>query len=265
MMFGCRNHWSTSCLLTTMDDDKRLLQLLGRLSLHPTPVLPPTLPRSESPVPHSSSYSSPPALVQRTVERRPVYQYQTPGFAGLTNDWSVAGALTQDVPGSRAYSVSPRKKNRRPRPAAYVVFVGREPGVCDSWDQCNEKMLGYPCALYRGYTSRADADAAFLYAQQRGWTSSPDADVFRYVPPIPVTDDDYETYNPLSGNESANDQLWYVVYRGLRPGVYRSSLESQLNVVGVPGQLFESVEGEDAARAKFADAQRKGVVKILTV
>ncbi|CAK5278521.1 unnamed protein product [Mycena citricolor] len=145
------------------------------------------------------------------------------------------------------------------QPTVYRYQAPGLSGLTNDWDECKENVTGFPCALHRGYKSRVEAEAAFLYAQQRGWTSSHDPHHFRYIPPIPVTDDDYEVYNPLSGGESDNDEVWYVVYRGLRPGVYRSSLESQLNVTGVPGQVFESIQGEDAARAKFADAKRKGV------
>lgn len=36
------------------------------------------------------------------------------------------------------------------------------------------------------------------------------------------------------------------------------SLESQLNTVGIPGALHESIQGRDAAFSKFARAQRRG-------
>ncbi|CAK5276785.1 unnamed protein product [Mycena citricolor] len=239
-------------------DDERILELLAQLDL--TENLLPTSPNLSQ-----TTVALPSALRQRTITAQPtLYRIETRdatgnAIVGHTSEWSVAGSLVQDKPGSRAVSLSPRKTGRRPRPKAYVVFVGRRSGVFDLWSECKAQVSDYACCLYRGYSSKDRAEAAFVYAQQRGWTSAPGH--FRYVPPIPVTDDDYEVYNPLSGREEDNDKRWYVVYRGLRPGVYRSSLESQLNVTGVSGQLFESVEGEALARKRFADAKRKGIRK----
>ena len=47
--------------------------------------------------------------------------------------------------------------NRR----CYVVWEGREPGVYDSWEECEAQVNGYPGAKYKSFSSQADAVAAF--------------------------------------------------------------------------------------------------------
>lgn len=44
---------------------------------------------------------------------------------------------------------------------AYVVFVGHNPGVYDSWDDASEQVHQYPGAVFKGFTSRAEAVQAF--------------------------------------------------------------------------------------------------------
>lgn len=43
----------------------------------------------------------------------------------------------------------------------YVVWEGREPGVYDSWDDCQQQVNGYPGARYKSYPSAEAAVAAY--------------------------------------------------------------------------------------------------------
>ncbi len=43
----------------------------------------------------------------------------------------------------------------------YVVWEGVEPGVYDSWADCQLQIKGYPNARYKSFSSRAEAEAAF--------------------------------------------------------------------------------------------------------
>ncbi|KAJ7907847.1 hypothetical protein B0H13DRAFT_2331944 [Mycena leptocephala] len=65
--------------------------------------------------------------------------------------------------------------------------------------------------------------------------------------------------NPLHETEALDDR-WYMVYCGIRPGVYRSHLECQLNTLGVRGALHESVIGRACAFSKYAKAESAGAV-----
>ncbi|KAJ7722529.1 hypothetical protein B0H16DRAFT_1270321, partial [Mycena metata] len=53
---------------------------------------------------------------------------------------------------------------------------------------------------------------------------------------------------------------WYVVCRGVAPGVYRSHLECSLNVTGVKGSLHNSHDTRDEAENAFNAALRTGLV-----
>lgn len=43
----------------------------------------------------------------------------------------------------------------------YVVWVGRQPGVYDNWSDCEEQILNFPGAKYKGFASSAEATLAF--------------------------------------------------------------------------------------------------------
>ena len=43
----------------------------------------------------------------------------------------------------------------------YVVWEGREPGVYDSWDECQQQVDGFPGARYKSYPSQEAAVAAY--------------------------------------------------------------------------------------------------------
>jgi len=43
----------------------------------------------------------------------------------------------------------------------YVVWQGHEPGIYDSWAQCQAQIKNYPNAKYKSFTNRAEAEAAF--------------------------------------------------------------------------------------------------------
>ena len=43
----------------------------------------------------------------------------------------------------------------------YVVWQGNEPGVCDSWPECEARVKGYPNARYKAFNTREEAVRAF--------------------------------------------------------------------------------------------------------
>ena len=43
----------------------------------------------------------------------------------------------------------------------YVVWVGFEPGICDTWEECQIRTKGYPGAMYKSYDNQEDAIEAF--------------------------------------------------------------------------------------------------------
>lgn len=43
----------------------------------------------------------------------------------------------------------------------YVVWEGYEPGICDSWAECEERTKGFPNARFKSFSTREEAIAAF--------------------------------------------------------------------------------------------------------
>ncbi len=53
----------------------------------------------------------------------------------------------------------------------YVVWQGHDTGVFDSWAQVQSLVKGYPNAKYKSFSSRAEAEDAFV----GGYTDTPKA------------------------------------------------------------------------------------------
>ncbi|KAJ7435119.1 hypothetical protein B0H11DRAFT_2257618 [Mycena galericulata] len=214
----------------------------------PPPSLPPRPPRSTSP-------PRPHAVIPRTFPNTPpsptVYRFCSPTMQGYTSDWSEAAAATQGVCGPHVYTVQSSPKARR-KNRVYVVFCGCRSGVFHTWAETEPLVSGVHNCIFRGYSTTAEAHAAFRYALQRSWVRSYDDSATISIPALPVPGPLAEI-NPLNGAEILNSK-WFVVYRGISPGVYRSHLEAQLNTLGVKGVLHESIEGKAAALAKYAAA-----------
>jgi hypothetical protein len=82
-------------------------------------------------------------------------------------------------------------------------------------------VIGVSNNIFRGYPSVEAACAAFAYAEARLWTRVCNTPVVAGIPALPVPILAGERGNPLHESETLDD-FWYVVYRGIRPGVYRS-------------------------------------------
>ncbi|KAJ7470165.1 hypothetical protein B0H11DRAFT_2237752 [Mycena galericulata] len=224
-------------------------ELLANLSLgeRPSPPHSPSAPISQEPpsLPSSSPTHTTPHPPSAHPSAGTLYYYESPGKSGFTSSWATAGAATQGVGRGTVVRVQRGPKKKKAKAAAYVVFVGTTPGVYGSWPSAEACVSGISGAIHRGYPTLGEARAAFAYAYARRWIRSTD---FSPAPipnlPLPIQDDDVP--NPLHGTEKL-DSTWYVVYRGIQPGVYRSLLEASLNTVGVPHSLHEAVVGREAA------------------
>ncbi|KAJ6452137.1 hypothetical protein C8R47DRAFT_1169392 [Mycena vitilis] len=182
------------------------------------------------------------------------YYFESPTKRGYTDEWSVAGAATQGVENAHVHRVQKAQKKRK-NIKAYVVFVGRVPGVHPSWRETANATNGVSGAIHRGYRSDQEAEDAFAYAEARGWTRvSPGPVAAIHTLPTPLQATDSDAPNPLNGCEEL-DNTWFVVFRGITPGVYRSLLEALLNTVGIPNATYQTVEGRDNAFRTFAKAR----------
>lgn len=80
----------------------------------------------------------------------------------------------------------------------YVVWSGTEPGVCDSWAECESRVKGYPNARYKSYKTQEDAVRAF----REGDDSS---DVLRAIARGPHTQVNYAAFPEIIADSIAVD------------------------------------------------------------
>ncbi|KAJ7173535.1 hypothetical protein C8R46DRAFT_1215466 [Mycena filopes] len=200
---------------------------------------------------------------QPTASSPTVYEITTPTKTTFSTDWSEAAAATQ------ASSVrAVRKTRKRSKKAAYVVFRGRSVGVFKLWAEVLEATSGVRFALHQGYTTLEAAENAFHLALINGWAC--DSQSWRATPiqrsqaPLPLADDP-TTVSPETPNllpRSPGDP-WYVVYAGINPGVFGSSLECALNVLGIKSSVHDRASSYADALAKFDRATVRGEVRVL--
>ena len=80
----------------------------------------------------------------------------------------------------------------------YVVWQGTEPGVCDSWAECEARVKGYPGARYKAYKTQEEAIRAFRAGDDPG-------DVLRAIARGPVTHVNYEAFPEIVQDSIAVD------------------------------------------------------------
>jgi len=44
----------------------------------------------------------------------------------------------------------------------YVVWVGRQTGIFETWEECNEQIFGFPRAVYKSFKTKELAEQAFM-------------------------------------------------------------------------------------------------------
>ncbi|KAJ7735252.1 hypothetical protein DFH07DRAFT_967254 [Mycena maculata] len=225
----------------------------------------PSIPRSRVHPPPSAPQTPSPSAPQTPSRRAPnpkVYLIESPTKHTSSQDWATAGAATQGVANARVRAIGRHKKKPRHGNAAFVVFYGLDVGVFLSWQEVDPLVTGVSCSLFRGYSTLAAAEAAFQFVLNNSWVRRTGDHIVAAIPRLPQPIHDISQLNVLNDTED-HDATWYVVYRGITPGVYRSHLESQLNTVGVSGALHERIQGKAEALRKFAEVFRRGEVNVV--
>ncbi|KAJ7238448.1 hypothetical protein C8J57DRAFT_1246521 [Mycena rebaudengoi] len=210
--------------------------------------------------------NSPPLPLTPHKDRQRHYIYSSPTKSRETNAWDEAAHTTQGVSCGRATRVTKSKISRSKKNAAYAVFYGQVPGTYQNWSpEIETKVAGARHTLYCGYSSIAAAKAAFEYAEICSWTRvctsrspSPSAPPSEAMP-LPVQES--EPSNPL--HEDVPGSKWYIVYAGIKPGVYQSSLECGLNTRGIRCSVYDSTPSKEEAFSGFATAFSAGRTRIL--
>ncbi|KAJ7605233.1 hypothetical protein DFH06DRAFT_1150624 [Mycena polygramma] len=203
-----------------------------------------------------------------------------PARCGETMHWSQAANATQGVPNSVVFG-SPRAKRRGKR-AVYVVFRGRTVGVMDTWyesayalhrttrthppfrrAEAEAATRGVRFSLHQGYSTETPAREAFQLAQANGWTST--SQTWSVVPlSSSLAPQPWGTASTPSTALCPREPSdpWYVVYSGVNPGIFGTSVECALNVLGIRSSYHEKFATYDEAVADFARATAEGEVHV---
>lgn len=79
-----------------------------------------------------------------------------------------------------------------------MVWQGTEPGVCDSWAECEARVKGYPGARYKSYKTQEEAVRAFRAGDDAG-------DVLRAIARGPAMRVNYEAFPEIVADSIAVD------------------------------------------------------------
>ncbi|KAJ7886947.1 hypothetical protein B0H13DRAFT_2342687 [Mycena leptocephala] len=171
-----------------------------------------------------------------------LYRYKSPTNSGYTHHWDKAADASQGILG----------------------------GPYNAWDQVRPLVDGVSGSLFQGYDSIEEARAAFQYAEERSWTRDctsprpPSSWPASLVPqPTGFLDAPNPLHTGLTGSASRGHR-WYVVFRGITPGVYQSSPECGLNTCGLSGAVHKSYLSKPMAVAEYQNALAGGRVKIIS-
>ncbi|KAJ7662249.1 hypothetical protein DFH06DRAFT_1325563 [Mycena polygramma] len=184
-----------------------------------------------------------------------VYRFQSPVKSGYTAHWDEAAEYTQGTPGGHVSAVGSRSRPRN-RAKAYAVFYGRIPGVYKTWAEARQQVDGVSGSLFQGTRPQT--------------TPTPRSPTRRHIhgcesaahDPVALED----TPNPLhtGGGAASSGRRWYVVYCGITPGVYQSSLECGLNTSGLSCATHDSWGSRTLAIAKYQNAVKTGRVRVIS-
>ncbi|KAJ7050752.1 hypothetical protein C8F01DRAFT_1092090 [Mycena amicta] len=200
--------------------------------------------------PHNPPSAVPPAPAPAPAPAVPSSQSSTamylfPTSTGVTrsSNWAQAAA---EVKAAAGVATAIRKnKQKKKKPVAYMVACGRRVCVSESWDEVKQLTNGFSHNLFEGYPSREAAQAALDWLRTRRLTSSSETWSPREEDiPRPCTNpDDLASHGPRDPSDA-----WHIVYVGINPGVFPTSAEAAVNVLGVKGGLRDHRDTHDLIR-----------------
>ena len=91
----------------------------------------------------------------------------------------------------------------------YVVWRGVNPGIYDNWIDCKLQVEGYDKALYKSFSSKEEADVAYLDAPEKyiGVSTSQKA--------IPISSNQDIIHNSLAVDAACSGNPGQMEYRGV--------------------------------------------------
>ncbi|KAJ7715850.1 hypothetical protein DFH07DRAFT_974074 [Mycena maculata] len=248
-----------------------ILCLIGELNVSngndSAPRTAPRLPPPPSPAQRSAAsapiaHRSPPehqnALLAFTMLQRPP---KVPFTLRIGSTW-----LTKSEKAARLADSPPTQRSAGTREAMLCSLAET---LVPFALEVEAMVRGVSCSIQQGYSTFEGATAAFEYARLRGWTRRVPDDSFivpsAVLPPaipwLPQPPAFSDAPNPLHGEHNG---LWYIVYCGITPGVYPSSVECHLNTVGITNSVFDSCDTKEVAILRYQTALADGRIKVLT-
>ncbi len=94
----------------------------------------------------------------------------------------------------------------------YVVWVGRHPGIYDSWNEAKQQVDGYPGAQYKSFSSREDAEAAY--------SDGPPRVVTKRSTGTSRSDRKTTSDRPLKSSHASGQDEWVPIERRFDVAIY---------------------------------------------
>ena len=104
----------------------------------------------------------------------------------------------------------------------YVVWKGHQPGIYESWSQCQQQIKGYPNAKFKSFNNKEIAEKALK-----------DPETF-------AVSEHKKTY-------------YYVVWHGKNPGIFTDWEEVRENIKGVKGAIYKTFGSKALAEKAFTE------------
>ncbi|KAF7967887.1 hypothetical protein HWV62_32832 [Athelia sp. TMB] len=194
------------------------------------------------------------------------YQVASPTRVGATQDWHLAGHLTQGVPAAHVHRThgveSPKKTppSKSKTAKAYVVYQGRTTGVFEHWTPVEAATTGISGPVFEGFPS--------LLCAQRAWFIAEQMNVVRTLRPNVEYGPCPAFYGPIAVTllnfpEDYFGQRFYVVSKGLCPGVYPFWGLAASQVLHVRNAIYKDYTSRAQALEMWQRAISEGSVHTL--
>jgi ribonuclease HI len=105
----------------------------------------------------------------------------------------------------------------------YVVWEGHKKGVFNSWEECQKQIKGYAGAVFKSFSSLAQAEAA-------------------------LKDPSLAKSDP-----KRKKPMYYVVWRGLNPGIYTDWTEAAKNIRGSFKPIYKTFGSKELAEKAYRE------------
>jgi len=113
------------------------------------------------------------------------------------------------------------------KPKFYVVWSGKKPGVYTTWAECEKQVSGVEGARFKSFETNAEAQMAFKHPER------------------------------VQSTPKDKKQLYYVVWRGVRPGIYTDWNTAQQQIQGADKPIYKTFGSKELAEEAFQNDPSK--------